>query len=1598
MKKRLLAILICVFMVTGLLPGTALAADSTSVTVGGVELDGTAGKTYWKNGDTTSATGTGTDYNAYFNSSTATLTLKNAAISGAASDASNMNSNYGIYADGDLVITLEGTNTVTADAATDFGVSSAIYISGNLTINGSGSLDAIGGMAPGYGSYGVYGDTVTIQDTATVTATGGSGAQLSEGMNGTMDITISGSAIVTATGGKSSGGGSYGVHSNYGDITVSGSANVTATGGYGYVSFGIRTDFAGISIEGGTIIATSGKVKGAYESGYGIHSNGDITYTGGLLAAKGDTYAMNKTVMNDGEPPAIVDPLTGAYDSSFVVYGAADTYHVIQGENYLDYTGAIKPTNVETHITWTEAQDVEPATLTLNNVIVNTGTLEAIKLPSGAKLMVEGVSIVHKSDVEDNSKCISGAGDLEISGTGTLVAIDGAALGGGTCSHGVAAVNDLIVSGSVNLTAIGNTAPYNDSYGVYSGGTATFSGGTINAIGGMAANYSSGVYAYTGTQISDSVKLTAIGGAAGYGSAGIYSSGATTITDGFITAIGGAADGGSSGISSGDTTTISGGRIIAVGGAASSSYSILADGGGIALTGVSIIAPDGAGISDTSYFIATTTGGNIPAFFACIAAVSTPTQPVCVVDGCETTLEDGGFSDYTEIGDETYYHISTAEQLAHINEHLELSYIQTADIDLSEYNGGLWIPIGTEAAPFSGSFDGDGHVIEGLSINGEDYQYAGLFGYADGATFKNLTVGGTIANTYSDAYCYAGGVVAYAKNTQFENCNNEADVSVTSSSTENIKGYAGGIVGYLNADSETDDVALVITSCNNEGTVMASTTQTSSLAYSYNYAGGIVGCFNSYFDAGAISFYITQCTNSGPIEATAAAAVETSASGRTYAGGIIAAANLGGDLDGTLTISECVNVGAISTDTNAYYASTAAGGIAAELIVNKGYGNAIMTIESCKNSAALSAEINSSLIDSDFAYAYIGGIAGYAYTSADYDSTLIFTDCVNDSPSLLCDSIGYSRAVSRIGGIVGHANAYTYESSESAEGLLIIKGSVNMAQITATAEQGNTGTYMHNTHCYAGGVVGYISDIATIMSCYNRGGVAALGNSNYYAGGIAGYASEVGNISSCYSTGSITSSGNSSTNTGGVAGYLYDGAVSDCYWLTGTAGAAVGTNSVTAADASCTEKTVAELQSTVLVTALNAAADAGATLYGLSDMPTWEKAPNLATNNGYPILSWIETPEESSNHGGSSIPTGQQVTVSTPDGGTIVTGTLIEFGNTEEITIGETQFDKLANVNQGAMIPAPSATVTFDPKAVNAINGTTSTGDVVLTIEKLDPANLTSEQQKRVGNRPVYDFTLTKGSQQIFSFDGGHAKISIPYTLQTGENPHQVVIYYLTSAGTLKPVRGHYEAESECVVFETTHFSTYAVGYNPVSFNDVTTGAWYKDAIDFIAAREITSGTGDGVFSPETKLTRGQFIVLLMNAYGISPDAADEGTINFGDAGNTYYTGYLLNAKSLGIVNGIGNNMYAPEQTITRQEMFVMLYNALEVIEELPQTYGDKQLSDFGDVNQVASWAQEAMSALIEGGVISGSNGMLNPTASTSRAEMAQMLYNLLSK
>lgn len=284
-----------------------------------------------------------------------------------------------------------------------------------------------------------------------------------------------------------------------------------------------------------------------------------------------------------------------------------------------------------------------------------------------------------------------------------------------------------------------------------------------------------------------------------------------------------------------------------------------------------------------------------------------------------------------------------------------------------------------------------------------------------------------------------------------------------------------------------------------------------------------------------------------------------------------------------------------------------------------------------------------------------------------------------------------------------------------------------------------------------------------------------------------------------------------------------------------------------------------------------------------------------------------------------------------------------------------------------------------------------------ITIGEGNKSNLPDAVMEAIGDRPFIQLTLSiDGSQAVWNNSSAPVTVSIPYSPSPAElkHPDSIVIWYIDGTGNVAVIpSGRYAPERGVVTFDTTHFSDYAVAYNNVHFSDVVDGAWYSRAVSFIAAREITDGTGNGMYSPSARLKRGEFLVLMMRAYGIAPDKNP--TDNFADAGNTYYTGYLSAAKRLGISAGLGNNLYAPSKEITRQEMFALLYNALKVIRQLPQGSSGKNLSDFTDAGQIGSWAMNAMTLLVETGTVGGSGGKLNPTGTTTRAEMAQVLYNL---
>ncbi len=178
------------------------------------------------------------------------------------------------------------------------------------------------------------------------------------------------------------------------------------------------------------------------------------------------------------------------------------------------------------------------------------------------------------------------------------------------------------------------------------------------------------------------------------------------------------------------------------------------------------------------------------------------------------------------------------------------------------------------------------------------------------------------------------------------------------------------------------------------------------------------------------------------------------------------------------------------------------------------------------------------------------------------------------------------------------------------------------------------------------------------------------------------------------------------------------------------------------------------------------------------------------------------------------------------------------------------------------------------------------------------------------------------------------------------------------------------------------------------AFVDVSENAWYFEAINYLSSLGIIKGVGKDIFAPEANITRADFLIMVMNAYGITIDEAYGD--NFADAGSKYYTAYLGKAKQMGLVSGVGENLFAPEGLINRQDMAVILYRILDKIGKLPAGTDGMSFEGFSDKSEISNYAVTALRVFTEAGILSGYDNMLYPNGLSTRAQAAQILYNLL--
>jgi len=173
-------------------------------------------------------------------------------------------------------------------------------------------------------------------------------------------------------------------------------------------------------------------------------------------------------------------------------------------------------------------------------------------------------------------------------------------------------------------------------------------------------------------------------------------------------------------------------------------------------------------------------------------------------------------------------------------------------------------------------------------------------------------------------------------------------------------------------------------------------------------------------------------------------------------------------------------------------------------------------------------------------------------------------------------------------------------------------------------------------------------------------------------------------------------------------------------------------------------------------------------------------------------------------------------------------------------------------------------------------------------------------------------------------------------------------------------------------------------------FTDLGNHSWAVDAINTLAAAGIIKGTSASTFSPSANITRADFALLLVRAFKFTSD----NTENFADVqSGDYFAPELAIARNNGIVGGIGDNKFAPRNTITRQDMMVIIYRALQTLNAGFGIYDEPNYEDFATV---ADYAKEAVSALIGEGIVNGKSGRIAPTDYTTRAEIAVLIKRVL--
>ncbi len=191
--------------------------------------------------------------------------------------------------------------------------------------------------------------------------------------------------------------------------------------------------------------------------------------------------------------------------------------------------------------------------------------------------------------------------------------------------------------------------------------------------------------------------------------------------------------------------------------------------------------------------------------------------------------------------------------------------------------------------------------------------------------------------------------------------------------------------------------------------------------------------------------------------------------------------------------------------------------------------------------------------------------------------------------------------------------------------------------------------------------------------------------------------------------------------------------------------------------------------------------------------------------------------------------------------------------------------------------------------------------------------------------------------------------------------------------------------------------SAYIFAGQAVDFSDVTKNhEWAKEAIDALSAVGIISGIGDGLFAPDEQVTKEQFAKMLCLALSIEIDEAAEPS--YSDIGEVRWSMPYIEATKAHFPQELylPKNQFVPERNILRQEVAATIVSGMGLSAKNNLFNASVLEAMFTDSSAVRADIKTTVSIAVERGILRGNDGLIRPDAPVTRAEAAVFIHRMM--